>query len=228
MFFTAPSLAGIVHGFGVRGLSLEDHLRSLELGPYAIAETDQVHGNRVHFLRRNSGASVLAGDAFVTNERGVVCFVRTADCVPILIADKKRMAVAAVHAGWRGTALDVVGETIGEMKRLFGTNPADCKAAIGPSICGKCYEVGEEVIGALHNLELGETWRTGERHVELGEVGRLLLERAGVLNSNISIIPKCAYCDTTFASWRRDRREDERQFNFILPIESPQPPSVES
>lgn len=218
------AISGVHHGFGVRGVTIKKYLDALGVNEARIFETDQIHGSCVHHLNHDTKDEVLLGDAFITREPGVVCFVRTADCVPILIADSKQRAVAAVHAGWRGTVLDVAGETIRAMGKQFGTNSADCVAAIGPRICGKCYEVGSEVIESLKSLKIGDGWCTCGDCVDLGEANRSLLERAGVHRANISILPHCTFCDWAFASWRRDRREDERQFNFIFSL-SPPPPS---
>lgn len=85
------------------------------------------------------------GDASTTNRPGLLLGVQTADCVPILLVDRKKRAVSAVHAGWRGTLQRILLKTIGKMQMQFGTKPADLLAAIGPSIGGCCYEVGTEV-----------------------------------------------------------------------------------
>ncbi|MBN1282817.1 MAG: laccase domain-containing protein, partial [Proteobacteria bacterium] len=135
------ALSGVEHGFGVGPCEIGDMV-----GPkMRVFRTDQIHGKRVVRLEEVKDDGVIEADAFITNRPGVVCHVRTADCVPILIADPKKNAIAAVHAGWRGTALDVAGESIRGMNRAYGTDPADCVAAIGPCICGPCYEVGREV-----------------------------------------------------------------------------------
>ncbi len=84
------------------------------------------------------------GDALLTNVPGVLLAVQTADCVPIVLADKKRRAVAAIHSGWRGTLLRIAAKALGRMRMEFGTSPQDVIAAIGPSIGRCCYEVGSE------------------------------------------------------------------------------------
>ena len=85
------------------------------------------------------------GDALFTREPGALLVVQTADCVPILLADTKRRAVAAIHSGWRGTVRRIAQKTIGRMQMEFGTKPADIVAAIGPAIGQCCYEVGADV-----------------------------------------------------------------------------------
>jgi YfiH family protein len=84
-------------------------------------------------------------DALVTQRRGVLLAVQTADCIPILLADSRNRAVAAIHSGWRGTLRRIAEKTLGRMHMEFGTRPADVLAAIGPGIGGCCYEVGSDV-----------------------------------------------------------------------------------
>lgn len=210
------AVPGVIHGFGVRGSDAAAYLDALNVPERFLIQTNQIHGSVVHYLSWPKKGKKLEGDAFVTDRPGMVCFVRTADCAPILIADAKRPAIAAIHAGWRGTAEDVAGETLHAMREIFGTDPADCVAAIGPRICGGCYEVGPEVIRALAALSLTDGCFPDPRHTDLGRANRELLLRAGLDPQNISVLPHCTSCDRTFASWRRDRSEDERQFNFIL------------
>ena len=92
------------------------------------------------------GERAPQGDALITRQHGVLLAVQTADCIPILLADTKRRAIAAIHSGWRGTAQRIVEKTLGRMRMEFGTRPEDVVAAIGPGIGPCCYEVGHEVI----------------------------------------------------------------------------------
>jgi hypothetical protein len=88
-------------------------------------------------------------DGQLTDKPGILIGVQTADCVPVLVADKKRRAVAAFHAGWRGTVSRIVEKGIGRMRLAFGSRPEDLVAAIGPGIGACCYAVGEEVFSAF-------------------------------------------------------------------------------
>jgi len=85
----------------------------------------------------------------MTGQAEILLTVRVADCMPILIADRERRAIAAVHAGWRGALDRIIEKTAGEMRRTFGSRPQDLMAAIGPSIRKCCYEVGPEVVNAF-------------------------------------------------------------------------------
>ncbi|MFH1830698.1 MAG: peptidoglycan editing factor PgeF [Pseudomonadota bacterium] len=210
------SVDAVIHGFGVGSIDLETHLKTRDIQNYTSFNTDQLHGRRVHVLTDKQDEGILYGDVFITDRPNVICHVRTADCVPILIADRHRKAVAAVHAGWRGTGLDVVGETIRQMKVSFGTDPGDCIAAIGPRICGKCYEVGAEVIQALEELNIDDEWKAAKRSVDLGVANKLLLMKAGVPRKNIDMLAHCTCCNERFISWRRDCDKNKRQVNFIL------------
>jgi len=104
----------------------------------------QIHSDVVQLFEAPP-AEPCRGDASVTNHAGLLLAVQTADCVPIFLVDPKNRAIAAVHAGWRGTLQRIVTKAIGTMHMQFSTKPADLLAAIGPSIGGCCYEVGTEV-----------------------------------------------------------------------------------
>jgi YfiH family protein len=107
----------------------------------------QIHSSISYRVGRDDAgrSTPLQGDGLMTNEPGVVLGVQTADCVPVLVADRKRGAVAAFHAGWRGTVRRIVESGVAQMRAEFGSEPADLVAAIGPSIRSCCYAVGEEV-----------------------------------------------------------------------------------
>jgi YfiH family protein len=90
-------------------------------------------------------------DGLMTDEPGLLLGIRTADCIPILVADRKRRAVAAFHAGWRGTVKRIVESGVGRMRLQFGSRPEDLIAAIGPGIGPCCYAVGEEVLSAFES-----------------------------------------------------------------------------
>jgi polyphenol oxidase len=109
-----------------------------------LISLEQIHSDVIHLFDA-APAEPCRGDASATNRPGLLLGVQTADCVPILLVDPKERAVAAIHAGWRGTLQRIVVKAIGQMQMYFGTKPADLLAAIGPAIGGCCYEVGTEV-----------------------------------------------------------------------------------
>jgi polyphenol oxidase len=122
----------------------EAFLRGLGASKMKLITLRQIHSDAIHLINRIP-PDTLAGDALITRVSGLLLAVQTADCVPILLADTKRRAIAAVHAGWRGTLARIVAKTIGRMHMEFGTQPADISAALGPSIARCSYEVGPEV-----------------------------------------------------------------------------------
>lgn len=107
----------------------------------------QIHSDIPHRVDATLAESKDApqGDALFTREPGFLLAVQTADCIPILLADTRLRAVAAVHAGWRGTLRRIAAKTLGRMQMEFGTRPEDVIAALGPGIGCCCYEVGEDV-----------------------------------------------------------------------------------
>lgn len=108
-----------------------------------IVTLRQIHSSVV--VHAGSDATTCKGDGLMTDQPGLLIGIQTADCVPVLVADRKRKAVAAFHAGWRGTVKRIVETGIGRMRAQFGSRPEDLVAAIGPSIGPCCYAVGEEV-----------------------------------------------------------------------------------
>ncbi|MGA7918426.1 MAG: peptidoglycan editing factor PgeF [Candidatus Acidiferrales bacterium] len=109
----------------------------------------QIHSDVVYTVGAadvQQGMQAPQGDALITRKRGVLLVVQAADCLPILLADIKQRAIAAIHSGWRGTAQRITEKTLGRMQMEFGTRPQDVIAAIGPGIGQCCYEVGYEVV----------------------------------------------------------------------------------
>ena len=130
----------------------------------AVVTLAQVHGAHVVAVRRHEPAPAegLEGDVLVSDKPDTAIAVRAADCVPLLIADPRTGAVAAVHAGWRGTAAGAARTAIEALRREFHVDPADLSVAIGPSIGECCYEVGPDVVDAFaaagHGRELIDRW----------------------------------------------------------------------
>ena len=165
--------------------------RELGAEHFSHAELRQIHSTNIYQVVRGtrgkleyrpSGypAPLLArlalpqGDALITQEPGLLLSVRGADCMPVLLADPRRRAVAAIHSGWRGALAGIVEITVGEMMRIFDSNPNDLLAAIGPSIRACCYEVGDEVVNAFRGRYLkGEDYfRTAPHDKVEAEIAR--------------------------------------------------------
>jgi polyphenol oxidase len=185
------------HGFGTRADSIpQENMASLK----------QIHSGIV-LLGEHIGCAG-EGDALVTAREGVSVSVRTADCYPLLLADDRNRAVAAVHAGWRGTAARIAIRTLEEMHRLYGTEPADVFAAIGPGIGKCCYEVGTEVARQLGIEQAGR--------IDLAAINRRQLLDAGVAEHRIDVLGGCTKCDAhLFHSYRRDQLAAGRMVSYI-------------
>lgn len=171
-----------------------------------MASLKQIHSSIV--LPAGQVGRAGEGDALVTARAGVAVSVRTADCYPLLLADHRNRALAAVHAGWRGTAAHIVLRTLEEMHRLYGTQAADVYAAIGPGIGECCYEVGAEV---ARQFDLAEAGR-----IDLAAMNRRQLLDAGLAEARIDVLGGCTKCDAhLFHSYRRDQLAAGRMVSFI-------------
>jgi len=260
-------LPWLVHGFSTKpgGVSTQDSEKVLNLGFTEWDTKENVLENRRRF-QSALGASALKlislkqihsdvihlfdaplveacqGDASITNRPGLLLGIQTADCVPILLVDPKKHAVAAVHAGWRGTLARIVVKAIGQMQMQFKSNPADILATIGPSIGGCCYEVGTEVATQfLSQFTDAPQWfdefRTGDEpnpiqwlnmmppghqpppqnvHLDLRKANRTQLLAAGVRAPNIFVSDLCTACrrDLLF-SYRKEGPQSGRLLSVI-------------
>jgi len=127
----------------------QDFFAALKASKMRVVALRQVHSDIVQVVNSSNpepSGDAPKGDALITSEPGFLLVVQTADCVPILLADKKRRAVAAIHAGWRGTLQRIAQKALGRMQMEFGTGPQDVIAALGPGIGQCCFEVGPEVV----------------------------------------------------------------------------------
>lgn len=182
----------------------------------------QIHSDIIHCISRLP-EKPLAGDGLITSAPEVLLAIQTADCLPVILVDAKRRAVGAFHAGWRGTLKRIVEKGVGEMRRWFGTDPGDIRAAIGPGIHSCCYEVGPEVREKFESQfayagkllrEVKESDSIREKYpllflsarppghtplpqgifLDLVEANRRQLIGAGVLAKNIAASELCTAC----------------------------------
>ena len=143
------------------------------------------------------------GDALIAATPDLWLEIRTADCVPVLIADSRQKVVAAIHGGWRGTAARITEATVGMMIRAYGSRPEELVAAVGPCIGACCFEVGEEVASHFPT----HCHRGGKRpHVDLAAANVEQLTQCGIAPEQIDNMGRCTMCETdAFHSFRRDR-----------------------
>lgn len=191
-----------------------------------LVTVTQVHGTDLlvldapnpdfcHFLK-------LECDGLITNQPGVMIGVCVADCIPLLLLDPVRRVVAALHAGWKGTAGEIALKGIEALGSVFGSEPGDILAAVGPSIGPCCYEVDAPVMEAFRKSGAGwepfarETGK-GKWALDLAAANKHQLLAAGVREANIETTPICVSCaHDLFFSYRRDGGETGRQMGFIM------------
>ncbi len=164
----------------------------------------QVHSSEVYIFAGDKSLgwksidNAIEADAVITNQRGVVLSILTADCVPILLYDPIAEVVGAVHAGWKGSSENILGKSIDKMIKHYRSNPKDIIVAIGAAIGGCCYEVGNDV--AEHFLYFDEKvlWQSKERgkyKLDLKRVNKIQAEEAGVPSSQIELSDICTSCN---------------------------------
>lgn len=171
-----------------------------------IVFSHQVHSKTVRVCTGADTHTLMSdipydADGLVTNEKGLCLIIFTADCTPILLADENTHAVGAVHAGWRGTVLDIAGEAVRKMISEYGSDPRDIRAAIGPCISACCFETDADVPTAVKTI-LGGSADTFIRpsvndnkyFVDLKGVNRELLINAGLSSDNIFVSDECTVC----------------------------------
>jgi polyphenol oxidase len=216
IFRPADPPPGILVGFSGRGATPRDEssptaflarrfAHSLSPDGLPIVRATQVHGNRAVILREAPGRDEVldAGecDILATDLPGVGLVVQTADCVPILLAGVR--SIAAVHAGWRGSARNAAAAGVAALAQL-GEVASSLLAFLGPSIGSCCYEVGGEVAAQFAG-EFARRSCAGRSVLDLPAINRAQLEAAGIPAANISVHPACTRCGgEKFASYRRD------------------------
>ena len=177
--------------------------QALNFDPRCLVLGQQVHGNTIRMVtsRDAKGLDHLnypACDGLITNQPGVGLVVFTADCTPVLLWDSQTGAVGTVHAGWKGTALDICGEAVKAMATAYGCKPENIHAAIGPNIGQCCFETDADVPQALLKTYGNPVsdfiqQRENKYYVNLKAVNAYALNRAGV--NNIDISHHCTACD---------------------------------
>jgi polyphenol oxidase len=257
----------LVHGFSTRpgGVSSLESEKVLNLGfmewdarenvlenrrrfQPALVATDldlvplkQIHSDVIRVFP-GPATEPCKGDASSTNHPGLLLAIQTADCVPILLVDPKKRAVAAIHAGWRGTLARIAQKTVGQMQFEFGSKPSDLLAAIGPSIGPCCYEVAADFVTKFtaqfaDATDYFDEPRSGEEpnplqwlnmkppghqpppknvHLDLRKANRSQLAVAGLLAKNIYISDLCTACHTSLLfSHRREGHLSGRLMSVI-------------
>ena len=204
-------------------LGIEDHSllmpHQVHLAEIAVVDREMLTLPTEEILQKLDGI-----DALMTNEAGVCIGVSTADCIPVLLYDPIQRASCAIHAGWRGTVQRIVEKAVARMTEVFGSDPQNLIAQIGPGIHLESFEVGDEVYQTFEKegfpMELiskkYEKW-----HIDLPECNRLQLVAAGIPETHIAVSPVCTFQQSdTFFSARKLSINSGRIFTGILLQES--------
>jgi polyphenol oxidase len=174
----------------------------------------QIHSNSVFIY----DGTMHEGDALITDKKNKAIGVFTADCVPILIFDRVRQVIAAVHSGWKGTLNEIVLITITRLIREFNCKPEDLVAYIGPHNQSCCYEIGKDVENLFTSNNLYNNFDiVNQGKLNLEKCIETQLKHAGVLSENIKTLNICTFCNEKFQlySYRKQKDTCGRMFSFI-------------
>ena len=156
-------------------------------------------------------AALEGVDALISNAKNIIMGISTADCIPVIVYDPVHHAAAAIHAGWKGTRLMIVSKTLQEMQKVYGTNPSDCTAAIGPGISQDSFEVGQEVVDAFveAGFEMADYVIMKKKpHIDLKALNKYQLTSMGLKDNNIIVSDIDTFTDVDYFSARREQHGD--------------------
>ncbi len=177
-----------------------------------VAYQKQTHSTIVKIV--NESGFQGESDAMITDKKNLALAVSVADCVPVLIYDKTKKVIAAVHSGWRGTQKRILPETLNKLKMNFGSKMESLLIFIGPSICRKHYQVGEDV-AKLFSQEFVYV-ENGRLYLDVAGVNYSYLLKAGVPPENIELSGLCTYETLHLHSFRRDKEKSGRGMAVIM------------
>ena len=207
--------------------------------PWPLVSLRQIHSDIIHIVT-SPVAEPFTGDGLITDCPGIALAVMTADCLPVMLVDKKNRAAGVFHAGWRGTVQRIAEKGLGAMRCQFGSTPQDVEAVIGPGIGGCCYEVGDEVKGKFESQftyasdlfhQVFESDPVREKypmlfmnarapghgdhgpklHLDLAEANRRQLLAIGISENQITVLGECTACNPRkFFSHRAEKGKTGR------------------
>jgi len=222
-YLSIPSFEKIpflCHGFGTKFFKEEDFKKIPEWRNFRLVFLDQIHSDIVHCIEEFP-SNELKGDALLTNKPFLFLILETADCLPVLMIDEFKRAVAAVHCGWRGTSKRVIQKAVKKLEEHYACKPSSLLVAMGPSIGNNCYEVGEDVRRSFEKEALSmdafqsKPLYKGKYALDLKKSNSLQLMDLGVNRKNIFSINSCTHCSKHLSSYRRDRKKAGRMLSFI-------------
>ncbi len=191
----------------------KEFFASLGFDESTVARGNQVHGDKVEVAE--SALTFPDTDGLLTRSGNLLLLISIADCVPVLLFDRKLKVAAAVHSGWKGTVKNIAGKSIDLMCNELNSSPEDVVAFIGPSAGVCCYEVGEDVAEYFSPRFLRSTSRAGKSKLDLKlAIASQLIER-GIPKGNIELSSYCSICNPNFHSFRRDGESSGRMLAAI-------------
>ncbi len=189
-------------------------LAALNAAGWPMVTAKQIHSADVRSVldAEDARSEPVAGDALTANTEKVLLAIQTADCMPVLIADERTRAFAAIHAGWRGTLAGIVARTVERMQQMYDSRPADLHAAMGPAICAEVFEVGAEVLDAFRGKYdyaeglFSKQQPNGKGHINLNRANAQQLMDAGISADRIYDSGLCTWLrNDLFFSYRLER-----------------------
>lgn len=174
------------------------------LGIPILVSCRQVHGERVALIDEEPGddLEVEGFDALISDRRGIGLMVQHADCQAILLSDPVKKAVGIIHAGWRGSIANIIKKTVEAMTASFASDPAELRAAIGPSLgpcCAEFVHYQQELPVDFHRFQVRPNY------FDFWEISRMQLRWAGIRPSHIVVAGECTVCSNDYFSYRRDK-----------------------
>ena len=181
--------------------------------PLHFIVANQTHSNHIKIITQKeskgweSEANAIENcDALLTNVPNIILSILTADCVPLLIYDKKKQVIGAVHAGWKGTQKQIIKHTIEKMQDTYQSNPQDIYIGIAPSIGACCYEVGEDVAKHFLDTPKGYTQKGEKYMLNLPYLNQQQLLSTGIPLENIEMSNVCTSCEVEhYFSYRKEQ-----------------------
>jgi len=198
------------------------HIKEIIAEEFNISKIDiyfpiQRHTNRVHVLK--SSPEPVVADAVLTRKRRILIGVQVADCVPILLYDRQKSVVGVVHAGWKGTAQQILKNAIEILQEEYQSLPEDIFLALGPSIRHCCYDVGEEVKRVIQKVTgEGDYYykRDGKWFIDLSSANKIQALSMGIPQQNIWQSDECTFCNPDrFYSYRYSKNYAGKQCGLI-------------
>jgi len=180
----------------------------------AIGYLNQIHSDLIW----NFDGNIKDGDALVTNKVKTAIGVFTADCVPVILVDTKKGAIAAIHSGWKGTKALIVSKTVERLQENYGSRAEDIRVYIGPHIGGCCYEVSRELLEEFTSEDIYSNIKiSNDNKLDLEKCILAQLEEKGIKVENISTTNTCTACNKQYElySYRNSENKQGRMFSFV-------------